>query len=197
MEQNKMDLASELFYVGVYNNLLEKEQHESLINLCNSNIIFEKQAIINSKLQDTKNEEVRKVDGHFFTDFSSSMTDVFWYNRLQFYFLDMLNVYYNERKMTTKRFDWHMDLQLLKYKEGCFYDYHVDNGVATPREFSFSYILNDDYEGGELTFEFKGKEYPIKNVANTLVIFPSNLLYKHKVTKVTKGTRFAVVGWMT
>ena len=52
MEQNKMDLASELFYVGVYNNLLEKEQHESLINLCNSNIIFEKQAIINSKLQE-------------------------------------------------------------------------------------------------------------------------------------------------
>ena len=98
--------------------------------------------------------------------------------------------------------------KVMKYEEGDFVEEHRDSlwmcqsnywKPNTNKQAKDLMVipLNDDYEGGELTFEFKGKEYPIKNVANTLVIFPSNLLYKHKVTKVTKGTRFAVVGWMT
>ena len=53
-------------------------------------------------------------------------------------------------------------------------------------------ILNDDYEGGELSF-FGDKKIDIKK--GDLLIFPSNFLYPHEVTPVTKGVRYSYVSW--
>ena len=54
-------------------------------------------------------------------------------------------------------------------------------------------ILSNDYEGGELTF-FEDKK--IDTEKGDLLIFPSNFLYPHKVTPVTKGTRYSYVSWI-
>ena len=54
-------------------------------------------------------------------------------------------------------------------------------------------LLNDDYEGGEL-FMFEDKKIDIKK--GDLLIFPSNFLYPHEITPVTKGVRYSYVSWM-
>ena len=35
----------------------------------------------------------------------------------------------------------------------------------------------------------------IEPVPGRLIIWPSNFMYKHKVTPVTKGKRFSIVAW--
>ncbi len=52
--------------------------------------------------------------------------------------------------------------------------------------------LNDDYEGGDLIF---WESETIKLKAGSIMIFPSNFMYPHKVTEVTKGTRYSYVSW--
>lgn len=53
--------------------------------------------------------------------------------------------------------------------------------------------LNDDYEGGELIF-WESEKIQLK--AGSLMIFPSNFMYPHKVVEVTKGTRYSYVSWV-
>ena len=52
--------------------------------------------------------------------------------------------------------------------------------------------LNDDYEGGELIF---WESHKIELKAGSIMIFPSNFMYPHKVVEVTKGTRYSYVSW--
>ena len=54
-------------------------------------------------------------------------------------------------------------------------------------------ILNDDYEGGELIM-FKDKKIDTKK--GDIIIFPSNFLYPHEITPVTKGVRYSYVSWV-
>ena len=53
-------------------------------------------------------------------------------------------------------------------------------------------MLNNDYEGGKLIFY--DKEYKLKK--GEIIVFPSNFLYPHKVTKITKGERYSFVVWV-
>ena len=59
------------------------------------------------------------------------------------------------------------------------------------------YLLNNDYEGGELCFkELKTEEESIvEKRANRLIIWPSNFIFPHTVKPVTKGIRYSIVGW--
>jgi hypothetical protein len=77
------------------------------------------------------------------------------------------------------------------------YDWHTDTGpveAKTCRKLSFSIILNDDYDGGELGFFMGADSEPAKLPAGTMVIFPSFLA--HKVFPVTSGTRYSMFGWV-
>ena len=80
------------------------------------------------------------------------------------------------------------------------YDWHMDVGpgkVPSMRKISYTLILNpDEYEGGELTFHIGrnlDEPFPGQDEAGSMIIFPSYLV--HKVTHVTSGTRYAIVGW--
>jgi predicted 2-oxoglutarate/Fe(II)-dependent dioxygenase YbiX len=53
-------------------------------------------------------------------------------------------------------------------------------------------LLNDDFEGGDFVM-FEGKK--VKLSAGDIIVFPSNFLYSHGVTTVTKGTRYSCVSW--
>jgi PKHD-type hydroxylase len=74
------------------------------------------------------------------------------------------------------------------------YDWHKDNGVGhNHRKISFSILLNDDFEGGEL--ELMGANFePIKMKRNEAVMFPSNTF--HRIHPVTKGIRKSLVVWI-
>jgi len=52
--------------------------------------------------------------------------------------------------------------------------------------------LNDDYEGGELVF---WEQEAIELKAGSIMLFPSNFMYPHKVMPVTKGVRYSYVSW--
>jgi len=86
---------------------------------------------------------------------------------------------------------------LMKYEKGGHYDWHVDTGNAVcHRKLSFTIQLSDskDYEGGDIEFigsKVDAKAFRQKGVC---IIYPSFL--PHRITKVTKGVRHAIVGWI-
>jgi len=53
--------------------------------------------------------------------------------------------------------------------------------------------LNEDYEGGEFIM-WEDTKIPLPT--GSIMIFPSNFLYPHKVTPVTKGVRYSYVSWV-
>ena len=54
-------------------------------------------------------------------------------------------------------------------------------------------LLNNDYEGGELVL-FENITYTLNK--GDIIIFPSVFLYPHKITPITKGTRYSFVSWV-
>ena len=63
--------------------------------------------------------------------------------------------------------------------------------------FSLILLLNNDYQGGRLVFNNPNfnDEYKIETKPGRLIVWPSNFLFPHMVEKVTKGTRYSIVGW--
>jgi predicted 2-oxoglutarate/Fe(II)-dependent dioxygenase YbiX len=53
-------------------------------------------------------------------------------------------------------------------------------------------LLNDNFEGGDLLMLDSKK---VQLEAGNIVLFPSNFLYPHAVTTITKGTRYSFVSW--
>ena len=101
---------------------------------------------------------------------------------------------------------WKFDLigmaerpMMMEYEEGeGKYDWHMDLGpgkVPSTRKVAFSVNLNEDFEGGELQI-MTGRDpiVPQGQVTGTMIFFPTYMV--HRVTKVTKGTRRAIVGWL-
>ena len=79
-----------------------------------------------------------------------------------------------------------------------FYDKHIDfmyRGLGF-RKLSFSVLLSDpnDFEGGDLLLHYTADPDHAHRQQGGLTLFPSYAL--HEVTPVTKGTRYALVGWV-
>jgi len=85
---------------------------------------------------------------------------------------------------------------VLKYKgtEKGEYKEHVDHYDLQPRVLSCSFILNDNYDGGN--FSFLRGEHTIKKKTGSAVVFPSNFCFPHAVTPVSNGDRYAIVTWI-
>lgn len=90
--------------------------------------------------------------------------------------------------------DFDQDLSIVDYREGDFYDWHLDVGREAPsRKLSASVVLSspEDYEGGALTFP--GARFD-RVAQGSAVVFPSFLL--HGVQPVTRGRRCALLAWV-
>jgi predicted 2-oxoglutarate/Fe(II)-dependent dioxygenase YbiX len=99
---------------------------------------------------------------------------------------------YNERfKLSHVSKDTGYDL--LKYEKGGFYTQHVDSFTAIPRTISCSFVLNNDFKGGEFSFFNNKLTYSLKK--GSAIIFPSNFLYPHSVLPIIDGTRYSIVTW--
>ena len=83
--------------------------------------------------------------------------------------------------------------QVLKYNNGDYYEVHTDHCATIPRTLSCSIALNDDYEGGKFVF-FGTDSYKLKK--GSAIIFPSNFVYPHEITKVTEGIRYSIITWL-
>ena len=78
------------------------------------------------------------------------------------------------------------------------YDWHMDIGpqpIHSMRKLSYSILLNvGEYEGGELEFHIGPDAESPSQTLGSMILFPSYLI--HRVRPITKGTRYAIVGWM-
>ena len=86
---------------------------------------------------------------------------------------------------------------IMRYGKGGHYDWHVDTGnTVCHRKLSFTIQLSDgkDYEGGDVEFIGSKVDKEAFRQKGVCIIYPSFL--PHRVTKVTKGTRNAIVGWI-
>lgn len=78
------------------------------------------------------------------------------------------------------------------------YNQHIDRGLNTwTRKLSFTLQLSDpkDYKGGELELYFGEDPTKPSKEQGFIAVFPSYVL--HRVTPVTKGTRYSLVAWIT
>jgi len=110
--------------------------------------------------------------------------------------------------------DWSENCQFTKYSKNQHYDWHCDtnsipynlpmdpNFNNKVRKLSLTCNLSDpkDYKGGELQFQFRNSSDPTKidtcvNLLprGSIIVFPSHVW--HRVTPVTKGTRYSLVMW--
>jgi predicted 2-oxoglutarate/Fe(II)-dependent dioxygenase YbiX len=99
---------------------------------------------------------------------------------------------YNE-KFPLARIEEDSGYELLRYKKGQFYVQHTDSFKGRLRAVSCSFMLNDDYEGGE--FAFFDRELKYKPKKGSCIMFPSNFMYPHEIIPVTSGTRHSIVTW--
>jgi len=83
--------------------------------------------------------------------------------------------------------------ELLRYLENGFCKQHIDSCKKYPRAVSCSFILNNDFEGGE--FAFFDRELVYKLEKGDALMFPSNFMYPHEIMPVTKGTRYSIITW--
>lgn len=83
-------------------------------------------------------------------------------------------------------------ISISKYIEGAGMGPHIDRDDQPHVEPLMSAVLylNDDYEGGELSFADQGVE--IKPKAGSIVIFPSAEPFYHESKPVTRGQKFIV-----
>ena len=74
------------------------------------------------------------------------------------------------------------------------YKEHTDHFRQATRVISCSILLNDNYDGGDLTFF--GGEYVVSKKVGSAVVFPSNFCFPHSVTPVTNGDRHSITTWL-
>ncbi len=182
-------------YIKVTDNVMPKPVLESLLKVCKDSQSFGQGHVLK------KNDHV--VDKEMRNTFvwpmnnlgEKSLTTVHWANYLSFLFGKAITDYNNIYNIYG-RFNI-SEIQILKYLEGGFYKFHVDNDLELPRTYSCILFLNDNYEGGDLIFKFPGdnNEHKIKTKKNSVVVWPSNFLYPHSVSPVVKGERYSVVSW--
>ena len=86
-----------------------------------------------------------------------------------------------------------------KYIENDFYDYHIDPFQSSTEKMLYNYgftiCINDEYEGGEFVIKTNIGEAGFQLTAGQGLIFP--VIYPHKVTPITSGTRESIIGWFS
>lgn len=87
---------------------------------------------------------------------------------------------------------WNQPLRISRYGVGYKHDWHLDYVADDASKLAFSVPLNDGYEGGQ--FEMLETEMPELEVGRG-IFFPA--YHGHRVTPVTSGARYVLLGWAT
>ena len=90
-------------------------------------------------------------------------------------------------------YDKYSGYWLCKYPEGGYLSSHADVD-ADAGSVTTSYCINEDYDGGDICFWGK---HNIASEGNSAHVYPSNHLFRHEVTPVTKGERYSVITWFS
>ena len=167
-------------------NVFSKDECTKIINLFSSKLV---QGTIgnNDKLKEIRQSKVHLIE-------SSNKDNQWVFQRLVSVITQLNSQFfkYDLEKIET--------LQFSEYDESYkgFYEKHIDmmHQSVGFRKLSFTVLLSDpkDYNGGELVLHFDKDPSFTRQEQGGIVVFPSYSL--HEVKPVTKGTRYALVGWV-
>ncbi len=177
--------------------LIKKSLKEPLINLINHEIYnnidsFQSGAIGEGEVDtEIRSVKIMSLEPNEIGPFVSRRVI---FNELKKYVAFIEDIY--RTKVSNHYFSDKNYFQFLYYdhKMSGHYEYHTDHSFNNPRSLTILVGLNsiDDYEGGEL---FVANEEGIKLDKGDVVCFPSNFMFPHKVSKITKGHRKVLVIW--
>lgn len=138
----------------------------------------------------TTDETLRKTKLTFIKDSEES---IWLYQKI-----GQLGIQCNHERYGYDLLGFHHELQLARYGEGDFFDWHLDFGAGeiSHRKLSISVQLSDpeEYEGGDLQFMINKNYHNAPRTKGTVVVFPSFIM--HRVTPITKGVRQSIVAWL-
>ena len=198
-----MELTTEWY---TYKNAIDSATCTKIIELANET--FEVATIRDSDGKDIK-ESQSGVDPR-----KTRISDIAWSNDQ--WLIDLIWPYMLE---ANEQAGWNYDIravesiQITRYKEGNFYHFHRDgrsdsfSTYNNPenkflhghlRKLSMCIVLNDDYEEGDFQFSVLcanggAATHTPPLTAGSIIVFPSFMM--HRVTPVTKGTRYSLVAW--
>jgi Rps23 Pro-64 3,4-dihydroxylase Tpa1-like proline 4-hydroxylase len=155
-------------------NVLSKDEHETILNFVNS---YEKWKI--------EPWQARSI----------------LYDKIPRHILEMLHkVFSIAYEKSTDLYDVKLDplddkyrFNLLKFMPEFYLEPHIDTQSVESNHIASVYYINDDYEGGEIVFP--DYNLNIKPKANSLIVFPGNENYMHKVTKIVDKNRYSSSKW--
>ena len=190
IERHIMDRNIES-YVKVYNNFFTPKECKKILKQLN-NINF-KQHTYHDNSTDTYNSHEN--------DLKVSIEEIPMRVEMMNRLWGQIHTYVNELE-----FPWYTSwsgysvIRFNKYDVNTYMKIHADHihslfdgvrrGIPV---LSIVGLLNDDYEGGEFIMWGDTK---IELKTGDLIIFPSNFLYPHLVSPITKGVRNSFVSWV-
>lgn len=103
------------------------------------------------------------------------------------------------------KFPYAEPCSILRYREGHFYQRHIDNlllasrfqeveqGIPT-RDISIVGYLNDDFDGGETYFD--RQDVKVQPEAGAVLVFPAYFTHPHQSLPVIQGQKYAFTTWL-
>ena len=165
-----MEINSNLeSYIKCYDNVFPENILSNFYKICKKNINFSKGKVINGD-KDELDEKTRKTLIWYIENVGvKSLTETHWANFLIYTFNETLKKYNKEINIPNLNVS---DLQVLKYEEGVFFKFHVDVGIYTPRNLSFIFLVNAEYEGEKLALNVynDNKDLIIKKQRDRMII---------------------------
>jgi predicted 2-oxoglutarate/Fe(II)-dependent dioxygenase YbiX len=182
-------------FIKIYDEVLKPETLNNLLRFVKT-LNFEKAGIVRNQKIET-NFDIRKTYNYDLDNKKNSFTEIHWFCFLLKCFTDKLNSYPQDIKIIDYTFNNLLNISVLKYENTGFFKWHTDHVSNIPRTMSCIFILNDEFEGGNLCFRNPdgSEEWEVETKPNKMIIWPSNFLFPHTVKPVTKGTRYSIVAW--
>jgi PKHD-type hydroxylase len=173
-----------------------------------------KKSYVDDKMGTAVEQKKYGEHGDYKEDPDVRTSDVAWVNDQWVY--DLIWPYMeeaNEKAGWKYRIKSAESVQLTRYNEGGFYDFHRDgtgdhlsayHNVTNAfihghvRKLSMSVLLNNDFDGGWFEFtSYCNKECSIQKMdemtTGSVIVFPSYC--EHRVSPVLAGTRYSLVTW--
>lgn len=188
-------LAPQIVY---YTNVSKKEQDNEIISFIEYGINSGKfkwhESMVNIDGHFVVNNEIRNVYsfGLKYKDVNSNNIEANILRDKIFSIIDPVENHYQDMHQI-KKLTEHEGYGILKYEKGNFYLEHSDNAIPKSRQLSIIYYLNSNYEGGEINFP--NFNLSIKPETDSILIFPSTDDFRHSVSEIISGTKYAVVSW--
>ena len=179
-------------YIKVYKNILTSEECDMIISYPYNDKNWEESLPVWDEKENYLITSRRKCDKIEVTTAGDNYIEV---DHILYTRLNSTMIKYIEGSYCSIGYD--TGYTLLRYNKDGGYIRHIDAATEYHRRLSTILLLNDDFEGGELTFFGDGgiDEYTPNFNKGDVIIFPSDFMYPHTVKPITSGKRYVVVTW--